>query len=153
MGGNGIEGQLSDVLKVLQTQNITIYAVGVGGAALPGSGKLERIHLPRALRVQRYFAEVRSATGGGTVYNDFSRDDIERPTPGHGRSAQPVHAGYTLPSRSAGIAQIEVRVRRRRGESVREGRILSVAAAAIDGTRVRPVLTAFTKVTVSNLRQ
>jgi VWFA-related protein len=36
-----------DVLKVLLTNNITVYAIGVGSAALPGYGMLAKIHLPR----------------------------------------------------------------------------------------------------------
>src|SRR6266581_7076393 len=36
-----------DVLKVLLTNNIMVYAIGVGGSAIPGYNKLEKLHLPR----------------------------------------------------------------------------------------------------------
>ena len=36
----GSEASYVDTLKVLQTQNVIVYAVGVDSAAIPGYGKL-----------------------------------------------------------------------------------------------------------------
>ena len=36
-----------DVLKVLLSNNIMVYAIGVGGSALPVYGKVSKLHLPR----------------------------------------------------------------------------------------------------------
>src|ERR1019366_8395793 len=42
----GSNASYKDTLKVLLTQNIIVYAVGVDGAAIPGYEKLQKIHLP-----------------------------------------------------------------------------------------------------------
>jgi hypothetical protein len=43
----GSTASYKDTLKVLLTQNITVYAVGVEGAAIPIYDRLQRIHLPK----------------------------------------------------------------------------------------------------------
>jgi VWFA-related protein len=64
-----------DVLKVLQTNGIAVYAIGVGSAALPGYGKLARLHLPR-MGYTDILPKYASATAGEYI-TDSSRDAIE----------------------------------------------------------------------------
>jgi VWFA-related protein len=50
----GSTASYKDTLKVLLTQNITVYAVGVEGAAIPIYDRLQRIHLPKTGAVMGY---------------------------------------------------------------------------------------------------
>src|SRR4029077_5663790 len=50
----GSTASYKDTLKVLLTQNIIVYAVGVEGAAIPVDDKLQRIHLPKTGAVLGY---------------------------------------------------------------------------------------------------
>jgi hypothetical protein len=43
----GSDASYSDTLKVLLTQNVIVYAVGVEGAAIPGYGKIQKVHIPK----------------------------------------------------------------------------------------------------------
>jgi VWFA-related protein len=112
----GSAASYADTLKVLLTQNITVYAVGVEGAAIPVYDRLQRIHLPKTGKLLGYsdiLPKYVSATGGGTVYNGLSRSDIEQ---AYARAIGDARNQYTLGySPKAGIGgyrQIEVRVRR-----------------------------------------
>ena len=115
----GSTASYSDTLKVLLTQNITVYAVGVEGSALPVYDKLQRIHLPKSRALLGYsdiLPKYVSATGGGTVYNELSEADIER---AYAKAAGDARNQYTLGYSSKGIGgyrQIEVRVRGRGGD-------------------------------------
>ena len=42
----GSRASYAQVLKVLLTNGIAIYAVGVEGTAIPGLGKLDKLHIP-----------------------------------------------------------------------------------------------------------
>ena len=113
----GSTASYADTLKVLLTQNITVYAVGVEGAAIPVYDRLQRIHLPKTGRLLGYsdiLPKYVSATGGGTVYNELGQADIER---AYARAIGDARNQYTLGySPKAGIGgyrQIEVRVRGR----------------------------------------
>ena len=113
----GSTASYKDTLKVLQTQNITVYAVGVEGSAIPVYDRLQRIHLPKTGKLLGYsdiLPKYVSATGGGTVYNELSQADIER---AYARAIGDARNQYTLGySPKAGIGgyrQIEVRVRNR----------------------------------------
>src|SRR6266542_3019561 len=64
-----------DVLKVLLTNNIMVYAVGVGGSAIPGYNKLEKFHLPR-FGYSDILPKYVNATGG-EVSNALTRPGIE----------------------------------------------------------------------------
>jgi len=64
-----------DVLRVLLTNNIMVYAVGVGGSAIPGYNKLEKLHLPR-FGYSDILPKYVNATGG-EVSNELSRPGIE----------------------------------------------------------------------------
>jgi VWFA-related protein len=64
-----------DVLKVLLSNNIMVYAVGVGGSAIPGYNKLEKLHLPR-FGYSDILPKYVNATGG-EVFNEITRTGIE----------------------------------------------------------------------------
>jgi len=64
-----------DVLKVLLTNNIMVYAIGVGGSAIPGYNKLEKLHLPR-FGYSDILPKYVNATGG-EVLNEITRSGIE----------------------------------------------------------------------------
>ena len=112
----------ADTLKVLLTQNIIVYAVGVDGAALPGYGKLQKIHLPslgldkigfEPIGYGNILSKYVGATGGGTVYAESARAGIEQ---AYGRAIGDARnqytLGYTPKTGIGGYRQIEVRVRR-----------------------------------------
>jgi VWFA-related protein len=76
----GSSASYKDTLKVLLTQNITLYAVGVEGAAIPVYDKLQRIHLPKTNALMGYsdiLPKYVNATGGGSVYAELTEKDIE----------------------------------------------------------------------------
>jgi VWFA-related protein len=112
----GSTASYSDTLKVLLTQNITVYAIGVEGAAVPVYGTLQKIHLPKTGALMGYsniLPKYVSATGGGTVYNELSRADIERAYgKATGDARNQYTLGYTAKAGIGGYRQIEVRVRR-----------------------------------------
>lgn len=64
-----------DVLKVLLSNNIMVYAIGVGGSAIPGYNKLEKLHLPR-FGYSDILPKYVNATGG-EVFNEITRTGIE----------------------------------------------------------------------------
>ncbi len=64
-----------DVLKVLLTNNIMVYAVGLGGSAIPGYNKLEKLHIPR-FGYSDILPKYASATGG-EVATELTRNGIE----------------------------------------------------------------------------
>ena len=112
----------SDTLKVLLTQNIIVCAVGIDGAALPGYGRLQKVHLPNLglgklgfepIGYGNILTKYVSATGGGTVFAESARNDIEN---AYSRAVGDARNQYTLgytPKASVGAyRQIEVRVRR-----------------------------------------
>jgi VWFA-related protein len=72
----GSRASYSDVLKLLLAQGIQVKAVGLEGAALPLYNKLERLHLPRE-GYSNLLPRYTSATGGGNVYTELSRNAIE----------------------------------------------------------------------------
>ena len=112
----GSTASYKDTLKVLQTQNITVYAVGVEGAAIPVYDRLQRIHLPKtraALGYSDILPKYVSATGGGTVYGEWSQADVERAyAQAIGDARNQYTLGYSPKSNIGGYRQIEVRVRR-----------------------------------------
>ena len=105
----------ADTLKVLLTQNITVYAIGLEGAAIPIYDRLQRIHLPKSRALLGYsdiLPKYVSATGGGSVYNELAAAEIER---AYNQALGDARDQYTLGYSSKGIGgyrEIEVRVRR-----------------------------------------
>jgi VWFA-related protein len=69
------EASYRDVMKVLLTNNIMVYAIGVGGTGIPGYSKLERLHLPR-FGYSDILPKYANATGG-EVSNELTRTGIE----------------------------------------------------------------------------
>ncbi|MGA2003406.1 MAG: VWA domain-containing protein, partial [Terriglobales bacterium] len=111
----GSTASYKDTLKVLQTQQITVYAVGLEGAAAPGYGTLQRLHLPKTTGALGYgdiLPKYVSATGGGTVYNELTEAEIERAySTAMGESRNQYTLGYSTKG-IGGYRSIEVRVKR-----------------------------------------
>jgi VWFA-related protein len=64
-----------DVLRVLLSNNIILYGVGVGGSAIPGYNKVEKLHIPR-FGYSDILPKYVNATGG-EVSNELTRTGIE----------------------------------------------------------------------------
>ncbi len=69
------EASYRDVLKVLLSNNIMVYAVGVGGSAMPIYNKVEKLHLPR-FGYSDILPKYANATGG-EVFNELTRPGLE----------------------------------------------------------------------------
>jgi VWFA-related protein len=113
----GSDASYTDTMKVLLTQNIIVYAVGVEGAALPGYGKLQKIHVPKIGKMDFGYGNILpkyvSATGGGTVYAENAKADIERAySRAIGDARNQYTLGYSAKPGGGRYRQIEVRVRR-----------------------------------------
>ena len=102
----------SDVLKVLLTNNVVVYGLGVGGAAIPVYGKLQKFHIPR-LGTGDILPKYASATGG-ELFTEASKDDIDAV---YARAIRDARDQYTLgyltkAAPSGSYREIEVRVAR-----------------------------------------
>ena len=110
----GSSASYKDTLKVLLTQNITMYAVGVEGAAIPIYDRLQRIHLPKTNALMGYsdiLPKYVAATGGGTVYGELTQADIERAYANAiGDARNQYTLGYSPKAGIGGYRQIEVKV-------------------------------------------
>jgi VWFA-related protein len=71
----GSKASYKDVLKVLLSQGVTVYAVGVEGTAIPGYGWLQKRHIPK-YGYGDILPKYASATGG-EMFTEFSRENIE----------------------------------------------------------------------------
>jgi VWFA-related protein len=71
----GSTASYRDVLKVLLSNGIAVYGLGVGGTGIPGYSKLQKVHLPR-MGYGDILPKYASATAG-EVFNETSRDAIE----------------------------------------------------------------------------
>jgi VWFA-related protein len=108
----GSDAKYSEVLKVLLTQQITVYGVGVEEAAIPGYRTLQKIRIPG----QGYGDILPRYAGatGGQVFNEFNRSAIET---AYNQVTQEARNQYTIgymaknPT-STGFRAIEVRVHR-----------------------------------------
>jgi VWFA-related protein len=103
----------SDVLKTLLTNGISVYGVGVGGAAIPGYGKIQRIHFPRSGYYGDLLPRYANATAGEFL-PEGSRNDIEN---AYQRIIGDARNQYTLgyvtrATASEAYRQIEVRIAR-----------------------------------------
>jgi VWFA-related protein len=72
----GSKASYSDVLKLLQTRDIQVKAVVVDSGALPIYRQLGRIHL-KGQGYGNILPKYASATGGGQVLSELSRNAIE----------------------------------------------------------------------------
>jgi len=108
----GSRASYAQVLKVLLTNGITVYAIDVEPPVLPGLGKLDKLHIPG----QGYtdiLPKYSNATGGD-VLDSFSRETIESAYQAITSQARNQYTlGYTTPQRaSSAYRDIEVRVKR-----------------------------------------
>jgi VWFA-related protein len=71
----GSNASYGDTLKVLLSNGILVYGIGVEGAAIPLYGKLQKLRLPRA-GTGDILPKYASATGG-EIFPKFSREAIE----------------------------------------------------------------------------
>jgi VWFA-related protein len=100
----------SDVLRVLLTNGILVYGVGVESAAIPIYGKLQKLRLP-GQGTGNILPKYASATGG-EIFTEFSKEDIENV---YARAMQDARNQYTLgyltrSTPSSVYRQIEVKV-------------------------------------------
>jgi len=108
----GSRASYEQVLKVLLTNNIAVYAIGVDSAALPVYRELGKVHIP----TQGYtdiLPKYANATGGD-VLNEMSREAIESAYQQITLQARNQYTlGYnTAQNPSSRYREIEVRVKR-----------------------------------------
>ena len=108
----GSRASYSQVLKVLLTDGITVYGVGVNTAAMPLYGKISKAHIP-GFGYSDILPRYANATGG-EILTEFSRDSIES---AYGRLTMEARNQYTLGYNtgqrvSGSYRDIEVRVKR-----------------------------------------
>jgi VWFA-related protein len=71
----GSKVSYSDVMKVLLSREIQVYAIGIEASAIPIYSKLEKIHLPH-YGYGDILPRYAKATGGD-IFSEFNRDNIE----------------------------------------------------------------------------
>jgi VWFA-related protein len=108
----GSRASYAQVLKVLLTDEIAVYAIGVGGAAMPIYNKVEKARIP-GFGYSNILPRYTNATGGD-VLNEFSKESIESAYQRITLEARNQYTlGYnTLQKPSSNYREIEVRVRR-----------------------------------------
>jgi len=72
----GSKASYSDVLKLLLAQGIQVKAVAIDSAALPLFKQVEKIHL-KGQGYNDILPKYSSATGGGRIFTELSRNAIE----------------------------------------------------------------------------
>jgi len=102
----------SDVLKVLLSNGILVYGIGVGGSAIPGYKTLEKMHIP-GQATGNILPRYANATGG-EILSEYSKDAIEG---AYQRAIGDARNQYTLgyataATPSSTYREIEVRVGR-----------------------------------------
>jgi VWFA-related protein len=109
---DGSTASYEDVKKVLLSNEVILYAVGVDSAAIPGYGKLQKLRLPRQ-GYSNVLPKYAAATGG-EVFDRFDRDSMEKAYSSLMEQARNQYTiGYTSPATlSTAYRDIEVRVDR-----------------------------------------
>ena len=107
----GSKASYRDVLKVLETHGIQVKAVVVDSGALPVYRELDKLHL-RGQGYSNILPRYVSATGGGEVFSELSRNAMEE---AYAQITSEARNQYTLayiPKAAAGPAfrSIEVQV-------------------------------------------
>jgi VWFA-related protein len=102
----------SDVLKVLLSNGVLVYGIGVGGSAIPGYKQLERLHIP-GQGYSDILPRYANATGG-EILSEYSKANIES---AYQRAIGDARNQYTLgyataATPSSSYREIEVRVGR-----------------------------------------
>jgi VWFA-related protein len=87
----GSNASYSDVLKVLLSNEIAVYAIGVDSAAIPGYNTLQNIRIPK-MGSGNILPKYVSATGGD-VFAEFTKDAIEE---AYSRVTEEARNQYTL---------------------------------------------------------
>jgi VWFA-related protein len=106
----GSRASYSDVLKVLQTNNVTVYGVALDASAIPYYNKLAKIRLPYQ-GYSNIMPKYASATGG-EIFTEFTQQAIES---AYGGAMEQSRSQYTLmyyteATASTSFRKIEVRV-------------------------------------------
>jgi VWFA-related protein len=109
---DGSAASYKEVLKVLLSNEISVYAIGVDAAAIPGYDKLSQIRVPR-MGYGNILPKYVSATGG-EVFAEFTRPAIEA---AYARLTEQARNQYTLGYNTNNVLasnyrSIEVRVSR-----------------------------------------
>jgi VWFA-related protein len=108
----GSNASYSDVLRVLLTSEISVYAIAVGTAAMPLYNEFGKVRLPRQ-GVTNLLPKYASATGG-EVFTEANPQSMESAYANATQEARNQYTiGYTSPtpaSVSASYRTIEVRV-------------------------------------------
>jgi VWFA-related protein len=102
----------SDVLKVLLSNGVLVYGIGVGGSAIPGYKQLEKLHIP-GQGYSDILPRYANATGG-EILSEYSKANIES---AYQRAIGDARNQYTLgyataATPSSSYREIEVRVGR-----------------------------------------
>lgn len=108
----GSRASYAQVLKVLLTNGIAIYAVGVEPASIPGLNKIDKLHIP-GQGYTNILPKYANATGGDVI-ESYSREAIESAYQSITAQARNQYTlGYVTPQRaSSAYRDIEVRVKR-----------------------------------------
>ena len=108
---SGSDAAYADVLHVLLTNEITVYAVAVDDAAIPGIRKLKEIKLPRH-GYGNILPKYTSATGG-EVFSEFSKEAMEEAyARAMGDARNQYTLGYYSHAQPGVYRQLEVKVAR-----------------------------------------
>jgi len=108
----GSTASYSDVKRLLLAQGIQVKAVAVDSASLPVYSKIERLHLPR-MGYSDILPKYVSATGGGQVFSELSRNAIEEAYAQITSEARNQYTlGYSAPKAGPAYRDIEVKVER-----------------------------------------
>ncbi len=106
------DASYSDVLKVLLSNGILVYGIGVESAAIPGYKEISKLHIPK-MGYSDILPRYASATGG-EILTEYSKDAIEgayQQAIGDARNQYTL--GYTTAATpSSTYREIEVRVGR-----------------------------------------
>jgi VWFA-related protein len=109
---DGSRASYSDVLKILLTNKVGVFAIAVGSGGIPIYRKLETLNVP-GTGTGNILPKYANATGG-EVFSEFTRDAIQR---AYGRVTDVARNQYTLGYYTQGslaenYREIEVRVAR-----------------------------------------
>src|ERR1700686_1543933 len=105
----GSKASYRDVLKVLETHGIQVKAVVVDSGALPVYRQLDKLHL-RGQGYSNILPRYSSATGGGEVFSELSRNAMEN---AYAQITSEARNQYTLayiPKATAGPAYRDIEV-------------------------------------------
>lgn len=109
----GSTASYADVLKVLLSNNILVYGVGVDSAALPIYGKLQKLKVPKLNYTANILPKYANATGG-EIFNELNQNAIaDAYTRAIGDARNQYTLGYVTRTTPSGkYRQVEVRVDR-----------------------------------------